>query len=82
MRVVAAEKLRLEIENERAANAEINRAELKQRQRELRVHRRLARLAQKALAPETAPTPRVKPPAVKPEKKAPAQVPILPPSQQ
>ncbi len=82
MRVLAAEKQRLEIESERAANTEINRTELKQRQRELRVHRRLARLAQKDLVAEPAPTPRVKPPAVKPENKAPAQVPILPPSQQ
>ncbi|MCA3572512.1 MAG: hypothetical protein IOC86_01245, partial [Aestuariivirga sp.] len=50
MQVAAADRLRREIEAERAANAEINRAELRQRQRELRVWRRLARLAENPAA--------------------------------
>lgn len=44
MRVLEAERLRQKIESERAANLEINKSELKQRVREIRVLRRLARL--------------------------------------
>ena len=46
MQVMEADRLRRQIEAERAANAEINKAEIRQRQRELRVWRRLARLAE------------------------------------
>jgi hypothetical protein len=52
MQVAAADRLRRQIETERAANAEINKAETRQRQRELRMWRRLARLSEK---PRTAP---------------------------
>ena len=45
MRVIEAERLRVKLEAERAANAEISKGELKQRTRELRVFRRLSRLS-------------------------------------
>ncbi|MBI3672671.1 MAG: hypothetical protein HY245_04465, partial [Rhizobiales bacterium] len=45
LRLAAAERLRFEIAAERAANADINRIEIKQRQRELKMIRRLAKLA-------------------------------------
>lgn len=44
MRVAEAERLRQKIEAERAANAEINKSEVKQRVREIRLYRRLARV--------------------------------------
>lgn len=46
MQVAAADRLRKQIEAERAANAEINKSEARQRLRELRVWRRMARLAE------------------------------------
>ncbi|HUR42652.1 MAG TPA: hypothetical protein VMZ01_01000, partial [Aestuariivirga sp.] len=46
MRALAAEQLRRQLESERTANAQINRIELRQRAREMRVHRRLAKLAE------------------------------------
>jgi hypothetical protein len=46
MQAAAADRLRKQIEAERAANGEINKSETRQRQRELRVWRRLARLAE------------------------------------
>ena len=46
MQVAAADRLRRQIEAERAANAEINKAETRQRQREVRVWRRMARLSE------------------------------------
>jgi hypothetical protein len=59
MRVVEAERLRQLLEEERAANAEINKSEMKQRLREIRVFKRLARLT-------SAVTPPAKPAAAKP----------------
>lgn len=56
MRVLEAERLRQKLEAERAANAEINKQELKQRQREIRVLRRMAR-AEKAAAGAGEPEP-------------------------
>ncbi len=50
MRAVEAERLRQLIEAERAANAEINKTEIRQRVREIRILRRLARQAQAAPA--------------------------------
>ena len=47
MQVAEADRLRRQIEAERAANAEINKSETRQRLRELRTWRRLARLAEK-----------------------------------
>ncbi len=44
MRVLEAERLRQQIEAERAANADINKSEVKQRLREIRIYRRLARV--------------------------------------
>ena len=44
MQVMEADRLRRQIEAERAANAEINKSEIRQRQRELRTWRRMARL--------------------------------------
>jgi len=55
MRMVEAERLRQKLEAERAANLEINKSELKQRQREIRIYRRLARLQRASSAPEPAP---------------------------
>jgi hypothetical protein len=52
MQVAAADWLRRQIEAERAANAEINKAEVRQRLREVRVWRRLARLSE---TPKAAP---------------------------
>ncbi len=52
MQVAAADRLRRQIEAERAANAEINKAETRQRLRELRMWRRLARLSE---SPRAAP---------------------------
>ena len=46
MQVAAADRLRKQIEAERAANSEINKGETRQRLRELRTWRRLARLAE------------------------------------
>lgn len=46
MQAAAADRLRKQIEAERAANGEINKGETRQRLRELRVWRRLARLAE------------------------------------
>jgi len=56
MQVMEAVRLRRQIEAERAANAEINKAELRQRQREIRVWRRMARLAEMPAKPAE-PTP-------------------------
>ncbi len=50
MQVAAADRLRRQIEAERAANAEINKAEMRQRLREVRVWRRLARLSERPRA--------------------------------
>jgi hypothetical protein len=50
MQVAAADRLRRQIETERAANAEINKAETRQRLRELRMWRRLARLSERPRA--------------------------------
>ena len=61
LRVAAAEALRQDIESARAANREINRAELKQRLRELRVYRKLAKEALLEI-----PVPRARPRLVKP----------------
>lgn len=62
MQVREADRLRRQIESERAANAEINKAELRQRQRELRVWRRIARLSEAPAAEaQPAPTPAPKP---------------------
>jgi hypothetical protein len=77
MRLAAAEKLRQEIESQRAANAEINRNELKQRMRELRVMRRLAKLDQPALESDVSQIPKVKPPEPKPAPKPQIQVPVI-----
>jgi hypothetical protein len=57
MQVARADRLRRQIEAERTANASINKAEARQRLREVRVWRRLARLAaaSQAAAPEAAP---------------------------
>ena len=48
MRVVEAERLRQMIETERALNADISKGEIKQRVREIRIYRRLARLSSNA----------------------------------
>jgi hypothetical protein len=66
LQAVEADRLRRQIETERAANAEINRIEIRQRQRELRTWRRLAQ----ADAP-------VKTAAPAPQKKPPAQGPVI-----
>jgi hypothetical protein len=65
MQVVEADRLRRQIEAERAANAEINKSEMRQRLRELRTWRKLANLSEAAPAP----APKVEvpaPPAAKP----------------
>ena len=54
MQVREADRLRRQIEAERAANAEINKAETRQRLRELRVWRRMAKLSE---APAAKPEP-------------------------
>ena len=56
MQVAAADRLRRQIEAERAANAEINKTEMPQRLREVRTWRRVARLteAPEAAAPQPA----------------------------
>ena len=65
MVVAEAERLRQQIDSERAANAEINKGEMKQRVREIRLYRKLARAA--AAAPKPAPV------QAKPVKVAPAE---------
>ncbi len=50
MQAAEAERLRALIEAERAANAEINKSELRQRAKEIRVYKRLARLSDAAPA--------------------------------
>jgi hypothetical protein len=62
MRVVEAERLRQQLEAERAANLEINKGEVKQRVRELRLYRRMARLSS---APAPQRSPEMKPPPFK-----------------
>ena len=61
MRAVEADRLRAKLESERAANADLNKAEMKQRTRELRFYRRLTKpnqaQKQKAQAPPPAPPP-------------------------
>lgn len=88
LRAQAAEALRAEIERSRAANTEINKAELKQRLREVRIRRLLKRQAQ--IAEQPAPQPRPKPKIEKPieppvQNSPPEQLPEqplpLPPSQ-
>lgn len=75
MQVMEADRLRRQIEQERAANAEINRLETRQRQRELRVWRRLARLSE---APATTPAQAAaQAPAEKPADEAPAVKPAV-----
>ncbi len=64
IRVREAEELRIKLESERAANADLNRAELKQRLRELRIHRRMARLER---LPKAVEAPRVQREPVKPQ---------------
>lgn len=54
MQVMEADRLRRQIEAERAANTEINKAEVRQRLRELKTWRRLAKQAE-APAPQAAP---------------------------
>jgi hypothetical protein len=61
MQVAAADRLRRQIEAERAANADINKAETRQRQRELRVWRRMARLSE--AVPESPARPAAQAPA-------------------
>mgnify|MGYP001806484557 CR=1 FL=1 len=51
MQVVEADRLRRQIEAERAANAEINKSEMRQRLRELRTWRKIASLSEAAPAP-------------------------------
>ena len=74
MRVVEADRLRKQIESERAANAEINKNEVKDRAREIRVYRRLARQTQATPAKPAAPAKPalVKPALVKPAAQKPA----------
>lgn len=87
IRVREAEELRVRLESERAANADLNRAELKQRLRELRIHRRMARLER---LPKAVEAPRIQREPVKPQPMAnpDAQVPLIlvppaePPTQQ
>ncbi len=67
VRAYEAELLRQRIEAERAANAEISKAELKQRVREIRVMRQLAKLERARPQLETAPPPPPKPRAQKPQ---------------
>lgn len=52
MQAAEAERLRIQIEAERAANAEISKSELKQRMREIRVYKRMARLSEAAPKPQ------------------------------
>ncbi len=61
LQAMEADRLRRQIEAERAANAEINKTEMRQRQRELRTWRRLAQSA--AAAKPAAPVPQKKPAA-------------------
>ena len=65
MRVAEAERLRQKLEAESAANLELNRGEMKQRAREIRIYRRLAKL-QRASEAEPAPAP-AKPRPPKPQ---------------
>jgi uncharacterized protein involved in outer membrane biogenesis len=67
MQVMEADRLRRRIEEERAANSEINKLETRQRQRELRVWRRSARVGdappeQKSTRPATQAAPKPKAP--------------------
>lgn len=55
MQVQEADRLRRQIEAERAANAEINKAEVRQRLRELKVWRRLAKLSEAPASGAVAP---------------------------
>ncbi|MFN4143996.1 AsmA family protein [Aestuariivirga sp.] len=64
MVVAEAERLRRQIESERAANAEINKAEIRQRAREVRLWRRL--MQQSAAEPGNAVTSAPKPAPEKP----------------
>lgn len=57
MQVARADRLRRQIEAERAANAEINKTEMRQRLRELRTWRRMARLAETPEPVEQKPRP-------------------------
>jgi len=84
MQVREADRLRRQIEAERAANAEINKAEIRQRQREIRVWRRLARLAETPVKPaepvqeEIASEAEVKPAETAPVEAAPKPKPAKP----
>jgi hypothetical protein len=70
MRVIEAERLRRQIEAERAANADINKSETKQRLRELRTYRRLSRLSQAQEKPKPVETVRSEPRPVPPPRPA------------
>ncbi|MCB1379445.1 MAG: AsmA family protein [Alphaproteobacteria bacterium] len=76
MRVLEAELLRQRLEAERAANAEINKAELKQRVREVRVLRQIAR-AERAAASRSGAT--EAPPKPKPQSRPPPKPRQTPP---
>jgi len=74
MRVMAAEALRQQLLAEQNENTDISKAELKQRLRELRVQRRIAKMA----SGDTAPVPEAKPkPAARPKPKPQIQVPVI-----
>lgn len=83
LRVIAADALRAEIEQSRAANSELNKAELKQRMRELRTRRLINKQAQAALEPPAKPKPKVIRPVKRPVVEVLPEEPLpLPPSQQ
>ncbi len=60
----AADALRASIESERGANADLNKAEMKQRLREVRLYRRLAKSGGEIDAMADQPAPRLRPKAV------------------
>ncbi|MFT3987072.1 AsmA family protein [Aestuariivirga sp.] len=74
MRVMAAEALRQQLLAEQNENADMSKAELKQRVRELRVQRRIARMASGDAAPVQEAKPK---PAAKPKPKPQIQVPVI-----
>ncbi len=78
MQVREADRLRRQIEAERAANAEINKTETRQRLRELRVWRRLARQAEAPAANSQPARPAAEAPASAPKPKASKPKPVAP----
>lgn len=74
MQVMEADRLRRQIESERAANAEINKQEIRQRLREVKTWRKVSSLNEVPVAPVQKATAPAKPPPSSPPTRKPTKV--------